>query len=403
MVITFNNALFTLLIATIIFSFVFIYIDSLKKRNVKKLPFVSFLIPTYNDTKYVEKTIKHLHTSYDGKFEIIIINDKSKDNTLEVLKKLKKKYKFRIIDNKVNKGKAKSINDAFSSAKGDIIFILDSDTILNKTSVHDMIARLESNDKVGGVSCCYRVKNRVSFWSIMQDLEYALLAFINASYNTFSTVSFWGGCMAFKRKAFRDIGRLSPNFITEDMDAALKLKEHGWKAEQSHFPVETFVPEDFTTWYKTKIRWSAGGMQCFIKHFKIYLRNPLLILFVLSITLLCFNLFYQLLGDWSLIKTLYTSIADLRYLGSPLIQALIAVFASNSVVILGKLATAVIYPMFNLPYILYDDDYRRKPLRLLWVFPYFIVYYPIFAFFSAWGFIVAIKRYKALEKGERAW
>ena len=365
---------------TIVVSLLFILVDR-KKRGVKELPFISFLIPTHNDAGYIEDTIKNIYKSYDSKkFEIVIVNDKSTDNTSEVLARLNKKYKFKLINNKVNKGKAVTINDSVSETNGDIIFMIDSDIILNKKSVMDIIKRFKSDENVGGVSCNYAVKNRDGFFPMMLDIEYSMLSFIQLSYNFFSTVSMWGGCMAFRRKAFLEIGKLSRNNLTEDMDAALKLKEHGWKAEQSACPVYACVPEDFKAWYRQKMRWSGGGMQNFIKHYKIFMKNPLVVLFLLSTAIFAVAFVYNVISGLMWLKSGY----------SP------ASITENLLIMLA-------FPLFTLPYVLFYKGYRKNPGRLLLVFPYAFIYYPIFMIACLIGFLKVIWNYRTLEKSKRAW
>jgi biofilm PGA synthesis N-glycosyltransferase PgaC len=369
-----NNIILGIVVITTVISIIFILLDVKKKREIKAYPFISFMMPTHNDSEYIEESIKSIYDSYNpDKFEIIVINDKSTDNTLKILAKLKNKYDFKLINNKVNKGKAISLNDSVKEAKGSIVLMLDSDTLLNKDALNDIVERFGSNPKVGGVSCSYKVRNRKGFLPRLQDVEYSMLSFIQASYNMFSAISLWGGCMAFRKKAFMDIGKLSKNFLTEDMDAALKLKEHGWKAEQSYYPVYTYVPTDLKTWYRQKLRWGAGAIQCLIKHYKIYLENPLVVLFLVSSALLAINFIIGLSVD------VYTA---------TLVQNFLSV---------------LFYPLFALPYMLYDGENRKHPLRLLWAIPYSFLYYPVFVIICAIGGIKVVIRYKALERGERAW
>lgn len=376
--ISINTIILILLCAVIAVSLLLILIDAKKKREIKNLPFISFLIPTYNDGKSIGETLANIYKSYDPKkFEIVIVNDKSTDNTLKILAKLKRKYKFKVITNRKNMGKSRSINENFSKTKGHIVFMLDSDTFINKQSLLDMIKRLESDDKVGGVSCGYKVKNRNGFLQVMQDIEYSMLSFLQTAYNPLSSPSLWGGCMAFKRKAFLDIGKLSYNFLTEDMESALKLHEHGWKAEQTNYPVYTYVPEDFKTWYKQKLRWAGGGIQNVIAHPKIFIKNPIVVLFLLSFSLLGVAFIYDIFSN----------------------LALIALGSYN----LSPILSMLVLPAICLPYMLLYEEYRENPIRVLWIIPFLAIYYPLFMIVSLIGFAKSITRYGAMAKGERAW
>lgn len=182
--------LFVLLI-TLALATVFIAIDANKKRKLTKYPFISFIIPSYNDAKMIEGTIKSIYDNYpNNKFELFAINDNSTDNTAEILNKLKSKYKISVITNKKNIGKSNSINNVSGKAKGDIIFIVDSDVHVNKDAFYDLLARFEYNKKLGGASCRYKPLNEGdNFLTLMQGIEYNMLSFIQGAYNIFSTIS----------------------------------------------------------------------------------------------------------------------------------------------------------------------------------------------------------------------
>ena len=85
---------------------------------MKKL---SVIIPSYNDEKIIEKKILKLIAKLKRikvKFEIIIINDGSIDNTLSVLKKVRKNIKnILIINNIKNLGKSRSVKQGLQKSK----------------------------------------------------------------------------------------------------------------------------------------------------------------------------------------------------------------------------------------------------------------------------------------------
>ena len=95
---------------------------------MKKL---SVIIPSYNDEKIIEKKILKLIAKLKRikvKFEIIIINDGSIDNTLSVLKKVRKNIKnILIINNIKNLGKSRSVKQGLQKSKNKNIILIDSD------------------------------------------------------------------------------------------------------------------------------------------------------------------------------------------------------------------------------------------------------------------------------------
>ena len=85
---------------------------------------IAAIIPAYNEAKHIKPVLKTLKST-NIIDEIIVIDDCSKDNTKEIVKKLKIKY----LRNKTNKGKAYSMNKGVKKTDADIIFFCDADII----------------------------------------------------------------------------------------------------------------------------------------------------------------------------------------------------------------------------------------------------------------------------------
>lgn len=133
-----------------------------KKSTQTSKPLVSILITCYNYDKFVGQAIESsLNQTYDN-IEIIIVDDKSDDNSLDIIKKYSNK--IRIIKHKENKGVVYSRNELIRESKGDFFIFLDADNyfspdnisktvdfiVKNKLDVvyHDML--LVSSDKEVG-------------------------------------------------------------------------------------------------------------------------------------------------------------------------------------------------------------------------------------------------------------
>ncbi|MFH1285985.1 MAG: glycosyltransferase family 2 protein, partial [Candidatus Micrarchaeota archaeon] len=103
-------------------------------------PTISVIIPAYNEEKTIARTINSVLSSLYPleKLEIIVINDGSKDKTLEVIKPYAAKG-VRIID-KPNSGKADSMNCGIKDAKGELIATLDADSYIEPDSLLKIIA-----------------------------------------------------------------------------------------------------------------------------------------------------------------------------------------------------------------------------------------------------------------------
>lgn len=91
-------------------------------------PFFSVIIPLYNKENYIIETLKSAINQTFTDFEVLIINDKSTDNSFEKAKQVKDSRIFFFNNNK-NKGLSESRNIGISKAKGQIIALLDADDI----------------------------------------------------------------------------------------------------------------------------------------------------------------------------------------------------------------------------------------------------------------------------------
>lgn len=87
---------------------------------------VSVIIPMYNSSKYILECVNSVINQTYKNLEVILIDDKSKDNTLDIVSKIKDK-RIKIIKQKYNSGAATTRNRGIEEATGDYIAFLDAD------------------------------------------------------------------------------------------------------------------------------------------------------------------------------------------------------------------------------------------------------------------------------------
>ena len=126
---------------------------------MKNITIISVIIPTYNQAEFLGRCLRSiLNQNIDKQeYEIIVINDGSKDQTSKVLNIYKKDIS--VIDNIKNKGLPYSINRGIKIAKGRFIVRLDSDDYVNTNFLYILKIFLTENTSIDAVSCDYLIVN----------------------------------------------------------------------------------------------------------------------------------------------------------------------------------------------------------------------------------------------------
>src|SRR5271157_2863552 len=102
-------------------------------------PLVTIITPTYNRADYLPETIESVLSQDYPNIEYIVLDDGSKDNTLEIIKKYSDKI---IIEAHANIGETKTVNKGFRMAKGEFICVVNSDDPLLPGAISKMISTL---------------------------------------------------------------------------------------------------------------------------------------------------------------------------------------------------------------------------------------------------------------------
>lgn len=101
---------------------------------------VSIITPTYNCERYIEDTIKSVQAQTFEDWEMIIVDDKSTDNTIRILMPYLQDHRIHVLQNMEHKGAGESRNVALKTAKGRWIAFLDSDDVWEPTKLERQVA-----------------------------------------------------------------------------------------------------------------------------------------------------------------------------------------------------------------------------------------------------------------------
>ena len=136
--------------------------DNLGKKIINKKELdLSIIIPCYNVEKYVRECIESvLNQKTNFKYEVILINDGSKDNTLNILKEYEDKDNVILIDQK-NRGLSGARNTGLQYVQGEYLMFVDSDDRLAKNAIENLlsVAYKENCEIVEGRYILFNGKN----------------------------------------------------------------------------------------------------------------------------------------------------------------------------------------------------------------------------------------------------
>lgn len=260
----------------------YLYLNDYTFKNGKDYnPFISIIIPVFNEAKILEKTINSLLNLNYPNYEIIIVNDGSTDNTKEVAEKLigmrdgiLNKIKISLI-NKQNSGKANSLNAGIRVSNAEFIVCMDGDSQLSPDSLN-MAVRHFTNPEIGAVAGNVKVQNRGSFITDLQALEYIEgLNMARSAQSFMKLVNIIPGPIGlFRKKAIESAGFYTSDTFAEDADITLRIITKGWKIIYEPKSISyTEAPETLQQLLKQRYRWTRGILQSIRKHKKLLI-NP---------------------------------------------------------------------------------------------------------------------------------
>lgn len=368
------------------------FLDRRHRRKLTQRPPLSVLIPCYNDGASVGSTIASIYSSYDADLlDVLVVDDCSTDGSSAILADLNRRYPFRLTRNATNRGKSPSLNSLAAMARHDLLLFVDADTELNPKAVQDMLARFECDSRVGAVSCPYRPSNH-GILPKMQEIEYNMLSLTQGAHNVTSAMALWGGCLAVRAAAFRAVGGFSDHAITEDVDLAFKLNRSNWRVEQSFVPVLSIVPQSLKAWVRQKIRWTSGGMQCYVRHIPVWIRNPIQIFFIFSYGLLTVSSLPSMFADIRFTDHLVDVFRALRLADYTFWNSLGQLYSACGADVARRVGQNAAFCLLPMVYVLPLVQRTRDLLKLLLVIPFSFAYFPVYIAVSIVGIVVGVRR-----------
>jgi biofilm PGA synthesis N-glycosyltransferase PgaC len=227
-------------------------------------PFVSVVVAAYCEEDVIDGTLEALLSLDYPNYEVIVVDDGSPDRTAELVRaRMVADDRLRLIEKRVNEGKAMALNDAMPVTRGEIIAIVDADIRPRPDVLRYMVPHFR-HGRVAAVAGNPQVTNTRSLLAKLQATEFASIVSVlrraQRVWGRILTVS--GAICAFRKSAMVDVGLFDPDKVTEDIALTWKLQRRFYDVRyEPRAVVAMQVPETFAGLWKQRKRWAKGLAQ----------------------------------------------------------------------------------------------------------------------------------------------
>jgi len=283
-------------------------------NDSEKLPFISLLIPAYNEESVIRQKITNsLDQDYpDHRMEIVVASDGSDDKTNNMLKAFGNS-EIRSIKYRKRTGKTDLINRTIPKLKGDIVIFSDASAMLDSNAVSQIVERF-SHPEVGCVSGTYIIENGdetnrgrgeglyFKYETSMKSMESEISSILGAH----------GSLYAIRKELFIP---LASNIINDDYIIPMQVVDQGYRSVYEKSAVAREVAStDVSGEMKRRIRINAGNFQQikvlkrmlnpmktgtvayqFFSHKLLRLMSPILMLTTLLSSIMVPSLFFNIM------------------------------------------------------------------------------------------------------------
>ncbi len=227
-------------------------------------PFISLIIPMKNEESVAERALQTLVDLDYDRYEIIVVEDGSTDRTPEICERFARRYPelVRYIRGSKSVGKPAALNLAIRQARGEVIGILDADSVPPRDLLRKVAEAL-----VPGVDA-------VQGWTHVLNKDENLLTLLQSyeeearfrSYQRRRELGLFtpltGSCQFIRRSVIESLGGWDEGALAEDAEISLRLLDINARIEHVPF-IETWeeVPSSLRRLFKQRMRWFRGWVE----------------------------------------------------------------------------------------------------------------------------------------------
>ncbi|WP_333916790.1 glycosyltransferase [Sphingomonas sp. LR60] len=230
--------------------------------------FVSVLIPAFNEARVIEASVRRILASIGPRVEVIVMDDGSTDGTSDVVQAafgIDPRVRLLTLE---NGGKARALNTALATARGDVVIALDADTQFEADTIAKL-TRWFADPRIGAVAGNAKVGNRINVITRWQALEYVTAQNLErrALLSLGAVTVVPGAVGAWRRTALDAVGGYPEDTLAEDQDLTIAVQRAGWRVACDNDAIAwTEAPETIRALFKQRFRWAFGTLQCLWKH-----------------------------------------------------------------------------------------------------------------------------------------
>lgn len=229
----------------------------MSQRGAEQRPEISVIIVSYNVRDLLESCLQSLYTALTGiRHEVFVVDNRSDDGTVEMVGR--RFPRVSLIASEENLGFARGNNLALAAARGEIILLLNPDTLVQEDTISSMLRFFDGNPDVGMAGCkiikpdgTLELACRRSFpspWVSFTKLSglsslfprSPLFARYNLTYlsedESYEVDAISGSFMMLRRTVYNAIGGLDESYFMygEDLDYCYRTQKAGWKLFYVH-------------------------------------------------------------------------------------------------------------------------------------------------------------------------
>ncbi|UPU32690.1 glycosyltransferase family 2 protein [Pediococcus acidilactici] len=255
------------------------------KKLPEEIPFVTVMVPAHNEGIVIVKTVLSL-LSFDyphDRYEIIVINDNSSDNSAELLREVQKDFgeeRLKVIntDNVTGgKGKSNALNIGLKQAKGSVIAVYDADNTPERSALRLLVAELLQSDRLAAVIGKFRTRNKeatvLTRFINIETLSFQWMAQAGRQ-RLFKLCTIPGTNYVIRREILEKIGGWDVKALAEDTEISFRVYQMGYRIKfQPRAVTWEQEPQTLDVWFHQRTRWVKGNIYVVVKNAKLLFKK----------------------------------------------------------------------------------------------------------------------------------